>query len=159
MVRTDAVDLALLSVTDRIDREGLELHSLATEEIVVLLPASHRLASRRRLRLTDLADEDFISFREGWAMRHLLTQAAREAGFEPHVAFETNEATRVRALVERGLGVAVLARSAADGGGDGLRIVSLTGAHPARDVTLAWRAGRRLAPSARALLEMARDSS
>jgi LysR family transcriptional activator of glutamate synthase operon len=142
MVRTDAVDLALLSVTDRIDRDGLELHNLATEEIVVLLPAAHRLAKRRRLRLQELDGEDFISFREGWAMRHLLTQACREAGFEPRVAFESNEVT-------------VLARSAADGRGADLRIVSLSGPRPARDVTLAWRAGRRLSPSARALLEMA----
>ncbi|HYZ29922.1 MAG TPA: LysR family transcriptional regulator, partial [Thermoleophilaceae bacterium] len=29
MVRSDAVDLALLSLTDRIDRQGLELHGLA----------------------------------------------------------------------------------------------------------------------------------
>jgi DNA-binding transcriptional LysR family regulator len=159
MVRTDAVDLAVLSLTDRIEHEGLELHNLATEDSVVLLPATHRLAKRRKLRLAELAGEDFISFREGWAMRHLLTQACREAGFEPHVAFESNEPMRIRALVARALGVALLARSAAEGDDAGLRIVGLSGTSPARDVTLAWRAGRRLSPSARALLELARGGA
>ena len=158
MVRSDAVDLALLSLTDRIDRQGLELHNLASEEIVALLPERHPFASRRRLRVAELADEDFISFRDGWAMRHLLTQASREAGFEPRVAFESNEVTRIHELVARGLGVAVLARSAAESSRTDVRIVALSGPLPARDVTLAWRAGRRLAPSARALLEMARAS-
>jgi LysR family transcriptional activator of glutamate synthase operon len=159
MLRTDAVDLALLSVTDRIDRHGLEMHELAAEDLLVLLPAAHRLAGRRRVRMAELADEDFISFREGWAMRHLLTQAAREAGFEPRVAFESNEVTRIRALVELGLGVALVARSAAGESEPGVRAVALSEPRPRRDVTLAWRAGRRLAPSARALLDMARTAA
>ena len=156
MVRTDAVELALLSVTDRIDRHGLELLELATEDVVALLPARHPLAGRRRLRVAELEGEDFISFREGWAMRHLLTQACREAGFEPHVAFESTEGTRIRDLVERGLGIALMARSAAEETGGGIRVVALSSPRPLRDVTLAWRAGRRLSPPAGALLEMAR---
>jgi LysR family transcriptional regulator, transcription activator of glutamate synthase operon len=159
MVRADAVDLALLSVTDRIDRQGLELHELAREDLIALLPARHPLADRGRVRVAELAGEDFISFREGWAMRHLLTQAAREAGFEPRVAFESNETTRIRALVERGLGVALLARSAAADGDSGVRVVAISDPRPSRDVTLAWRAGRRLSPPAGALLELARGAA
>ena len=143
-------------MTDRIDRHGLELYELASEELVLLLPRDHRLAGRRRVRLAELAGEDFISFREGWAMRHLLTQACREAGFEPHVAFESTEGTRIRDLVERGLGIALMARSAAEEVGGGIRVVALSSPRPVRDVTLAWRAGRRLSPPADALLEMAR---
>src|SRR5437763_2381500 len=103
MVRADAVDLAILSVTDRIDRHGLELYELASEELVLLLPRDHRLAGRRRVRLAELAGEDFISFREGWAMRHLLARAAREAGFETLVGFESNAVTRITALFALGL--------------------------------------------------------
>src|SRR5436190_339352 len=88
--------------------------------------------------------------------RHLLTQACREAGFEPHVAFESTEGTRIRDLVERGLGIALMARSAAEEVGGGIRVVALSSPRPVRDVTLAWRAGRRLSPPAGALLEMAR---
>src|SRR5436305_883298 len=83
-----------------------------------------------------LEGEDFISFREGWAMRHLLTQACREAGFEPHVAFESAEVTRIRDLVERGLGVALMARSAAADAGGGIRVLALSAPRPMRDVTL-----------------------
>jgi DNA-binding transcriptional LysR family regulator len=156
MVRTDAVDLALLSVTDRIDRRGLELQQLATEELVALVPAGHPLARRRRVRMAELEHDDFISFREGWALRHLLVQAGTEAGFVPHVAFESNELTRIRSLVASGLGVALLARSGVEGTRDDVAVLALSSPRPTRDVTLAWREGRRLAPSARALLDLAR---
>jgi DNA-binding transcriptional LysR family regulator len=156
MVRSDAVDLAFLSVTDRIDREGLELQQLAKEDLVAVVPAGHALAGRRRVRLAELAGEQFISFRDGWALRHLLLKASEEAGFEPHVAFESNEVTRIKSLIARGLGVALLARSAADEGGDGLAVLELTSPKPMRDVTLAWRQGRRLSPAARALLKLSR---
>jgi DNA-binding transcriptional LysR family regulator len=160
MLRADALDLAILSVTDRIERRGLELERLASEELVAVLPPGHALAKRRRLRFAELADEDFIGFREGWALRHVLDQAAAEAGFTPRFAFESNEVPRIRALVARGLGVAVLPRSGVDDP-EGQRVVAvpLTEPRPTRDVTLAWRGERRHAPAAAAFLALARESA
>ena len=157
MLRTDELDLAILSVTDRIERRGLELERLTTEELVAVLPADHRLAGRARIRFAALADEDFIGFRDGWALRHVLEQASGEAGFTPRIAFESNEMPRIRNLVARGLGVALLPRSGVEG--DAARdvaVVALTEPRPMRDVTLAWRAGRRHAPAAAAFLALAR---
>ncbi len=156
MVREDALDLAFISVTDRIERHGLELQPLATEDLVAVLPAGHRLVrrGRRRLRFAELRDEPFISFRQGGALRHLLETAAQEAGFVPRVAFESNEIPRVRGLVARGLGVAVLPRSGVEEPGADLAVLSLVEPSPTRDVTLAWRADRRHAPAARAFLEL-----
>src|SRR5579862_5342969 len=49
MLRVDELDLAFLSVTERIESHGLGLHQLVSEELVAVLPLSHRLARRRRL--------------------------------------------------------------------------------------------------------------
>lgn len=158
MLRADALDLAFLSVTDRIEVHGLELRHLATEELVAVLPPGHRLAgSSQRLPLADLADEDFISFREGGALRDLLEGAAGSAGFVPRVAFESNEFPRVRSLVARGLGVALLPRSGVEGAGEEIAVRGLVDPIPTRDVTLAWRGDRRHAPAARAFLKLARS--
>ena len=158
MLRADAVDLAILSVTDRIERRGLQLEQLASEELVAVLAPGHPLAGRRRLRFAELAGEEFIGFREGWALRHILEQAATEAGFVPQIAFESNEVTRIRALVARGLGVAVLPRSGVVDATD-VAAVQLTDPRPTRDVTLAWRADRRHAPAAEAFIALARASA
>jgi LysR family transcriptional activator of glutamate synthase operon len=158
LLRADVLDLAILSVTDRIERRGLGLEQLTSEELVAVLPRGHRLAGRKRMRFAELADEEFIGFREGWALRHVFEQAAAEAGFTPRLAFESNELPRIRTLVARGLGVAVLPRSGIEGeAARDVAVVALTDPRPTRDVTLAWRADRRHAPAAAAFLTLARS--
>jgi LysR family transcriptional regulator, transcription activator of glutamate synthase operon len=155
MVRVDAIDLAFLSVTERIKSHGLALHQLVSEELVVILPRGHRLARRRTLRMRDLSDEEFISFREGARLRELLVTAGQDAGFAPRVTLESNDSQRVRRLVSRGLGVAILPRSDAVGPGAGVAVARLVDPSLTRDITLAWRAGRRHPPAAAEFIELA----
>ena len=158
MLRVDELDLAFLSVTERVEAHGLGLHQLVSEELVVLLPPDHALSDRRQVRMAELADEQFISFREGARLRELLFGAGRYAGFEPRVTLESNESQRVRRLVSRGLGVAILPRSDAEGPGANVAVASLTEPALSRDITLAWREGRRHAPAAAAFLDLARET-
>lgn len=155
-LRSDALDVAFLSVTHRIQAGGLRFQRLATEEVVAVLPPRHRLARRRRVRLAELGDERFIAFREGSMLRRLLFGAAGEAGFEPRVAFESNEAARVRSMVARGLGVSLLPRSDVEGAGVAVASVGVHAPSLSRDVTLVWRAERRHGPAAAAFLALAR---
>jgi DNA-binding transcriptional LysR family regulator len=156
MVRDDELDLAFLSVTERIESHGLGLHRLVLEELVVLLAPNHRLAGRRRLRIAELEGEEFISFREGARLRELLFAAARQAGFEPNVKLESNESQRIRRLVARGMGVAILPRSDAEATGAEVAVAALSDPPLARDITLAWREGRRHPPAVSEFLALAR---
>jgi LysR family transcriptional regulator, transcription activator of glutamate synthase operon len=158
MLRADELDLAFLSVTERVESHGLGLHQLVSEELVVLLPLEHRLARRKQVRMAQLADEPFISFREGARLRELLMAAGRSANFEPRVTLESNESQRVRRLVSRGLGVAILPRSDAEGPGADVAVAELIEPSLSRDITLAWREGRRLSPAAAEFLELARET-
>ncbi len=157
MLRVDELDLAFLSVTERVESHGLGLHRLVLEELVAVLSPGHRLARRRQLRMADLADEPFVSFRAGARLRELLMSAGREAAFEPRVTLESNESHRIRRLVSRGLGVAILPRSDAEGPGAEVAVVTLTEPRLERDITLAWREGRRHAPAAAEFLDLARE--
>ena len=158
MVRDDEVDLAFLSVTERVESQGLGLHQLVSEELVLLVSRAHPLAARRRVRMAELAGEEFISYREGARLRELLESAGRSAGFEPRVTLESNESGRIRRLVARGLGVAILPRSDADRPGADVAVCALAEPALTRDITLAWREGRRLAPAPAAFLELARET-
>ena len=108
--------------------------------------------------MIELADEQFISFRAGARLRELLFAAGREAHFTPRVTLESNESQRIRRLVGRGLGVAILPRSDADGPGADIAVATLVEPSLRRDVTLAWREGRRHAPAAAAFIDLARDT-
>jgi LysR family transcriptional activator of glutamate synthase operon len=158
MLRVDELDLAFLSVTERVEAHGLGLHQLVSEALVVLLPPNHPLGGRGEVRMADLADERFISFRAGARLRELLFAAGRQAGFEPRVTLESNESQRIRRLVARGLGVAILPRSDGEGPGAEVTVAPLVEPALRRDITLAWREGRRHAPAAAEFLELARDT-
>ena len=158
MLRVDELDLAFLSVTEQVESHGLGLRQLVSEELVAVLPPRHRLGKRQQVRMAELADEVFISFRTGARLRELLVSAGREAGFEPRVTLESNESQRIRRLVSRGLGVAILPRSDAEGPGAEVEVVTLVQPRLERDITLAWREGRRHAPAAAEFLELARET-
>jgi DNA-binding transcriptional LysR family regulator len=156
MLRVDELDLAFLSVTERIESHGLGLELLVSEELVVVLPPDHPLAGRDEVRIAELSEEQFISFRHGARLRELLMAAGRQAGFEPQIKLELNEPLRIRRLVSRGMGVAVLPRSDAEAPGTDVAVATLTEPSLTRDITLAWRAGRRLSPAAAEFLELAK---
>jgi DNA-binding transcriptional LysR family regulator len=155
MLREDELDLAFLSVTEWIEQRGLGLHQLVSEELVAILPPSHPLAERPGVHLGELAGEQFISYRAGSRLRELLNQAASEAGFDPHVMLESNESRRIRRLVGRGMGVAILPRSDTDGEAE-VAVVDLIEPALTRDITLAWRQGRRHPPAVTEFIELSR---
>ena len=155
LLRADELDLAFLSVTERVESHELAFHQLISEELMVLLPRDHALAGRARVRMAELAQEHFISFRQGARLRELLLSAGRDAQFEPRVTLESNEAQRIRALVARGLGVAILPRSDAMVPNDEIVAAPIVDPVLRRDITLAWRAGRRQSPATAAFLELA----
>jgi LysR family transcriptional regulator, transcription activator of glutamate synthase operon len=157
MLRDDVLDLAFLSVTERMESHGLGLHQLVSEELVVVLPPEHRLARHGTLRMTELASEQFISYREGARLRELLIFAGRHAGFEPQIKLESNESERIKRLVARDMGVAILPRSDAERPGTDVATATLTKPALRRDITLACREGRRLAPAAAEFLALSKE--
>jgi DNA-binding transcriptional LysR family regulator len=158
LLRIDELDLAFLSVTERVESHELGLHRLISEELMVLMPVDHPLAGQDEVRMVELAHEQFISFRVGARLRELLFSAGRDAQFEPRVTLESNESHRIRTLVSRGLGVAILPKSDAVGQGAEVAVARLVAPALRRDITLAWRAGRRNSPAAQAFMDLARET-
>ena len=91
---------------------GVRVTSLMTDALMLLVPADHRLAGRRRVELGNLRDETFISGTPGDANRVALATACASSGFVPNVAFETIDYAATARLVERGFGIALVPRLA-----------------------------------------------
>ncbi len=157
MLRVDQLDLAFLSVTERIESHELGLTQLVSEELVAVLAPNHRLSGHASVRMAELSSEQFISYRTGSRLRELLTAAGASAGFEPQIKLESNESQRIRRLVTRGMGVAILPRSDAVSPGAEVAVVALREPTLHRDISLAWREGRRLSPAAIAFLALAHE--
>ena len=151
-----AVDLAF--TTGRPDGPAeLQGERVAEEDLVVVLAQDHRLArrGRRRIGLGALAEEPWVAFKGGTGLRTAFERATAAAGVAPRIAFESNELDRVIALVARDLGVSVVPRSTAEAAREPVAVLEIT-PRLTREVALLWPRERRLAPAARALLDLAR---
>jgi LysR family transcriptional activator of glutamate synthase operon len=157
-LRSDELDLAFVTAIDVRSRRRLEFHPIAHEALVLVAPSDHPLAARESVHVRDLRSERMVAFPHGATIRATFERAAATAGFAPHVAFESNDVTRTQALVERGLGLAILPASDTTRMPSSLVTVALTpGGTLTHEVFVAWRAERRLSPAASAFRTLARE--
>jgi LysR family transcriptional regulator, low CO2-responsive transcriptional regulator len=83
-----------------------------TDELVVIAPLEHPLASRRGLTLKELGDQPFLMREEGSGTRFAVEKAARRANVRLQVAMELGSNGAIKHAVESGLGLAILSRYA-----------------------------------------------
>lgn len=86
----------------------LERTPLLDDRFQAVVPAGHRLARRRTLRLQDLAEETWIGGAPASAWYRIVRYACRQVGFTPKAGFASDDYIAVQALVAAGLGVSVI---------------------------------------------------
>ena len=125
---------------------------IGSEPLRLALPRDHRLSGRRRIRLSGVANEPFIALRTTSALRKLVDDLCRQAGFGPRVVFEGDDLTNLRGLVAAGLGVAVVPAPRAaspEAVADGpVRYLEIADRGAERAIYLTWSAERTLLPAA-----------
>ncbi|MFB6725414.1 LysR substrate-binding domain-containing protein [Kribbella sp. NPDC056345] len=89
---------------------GLESRVVSSDPVVVALPARHRLARRKRLRLEELADEPFVFYSRpsGPVVHDTLIGFCRAVGFTPRIEQVAADVQTIVSLVAAGLGVSLL---------------------------------------------------
>lgn len=105
-------DLALLveDPDDEVlgDRDPFDRTRLLDDRMNVMLPAGHPLADRRRIRLEELRDDLWILGRRDYVPDEaIFDRACRRAGFEPQMAFESDDYLAIQGFVAAGVGVAL----------------------------------------------------
>ncbi|MET7622324.1 LysR family transcriptional regulator [Streptomyces sp. NPDC005408] len=114
---------------------------LLADPLDVALPAGHPLASAAGLRLADLSGEPWIFGGSGpWS--EITLTACEAAGFVPEQAHSAAGWTAILAMVEAGMGVALVPRMAAERGDRaGVTMRVLSADQPRRHVVAAVRRG------------------
>jgi DNA-binding transcriptional LysR family regulator len=87
---------------------GTRAQVLLTLDEVAVLPAAHPLASRPVLQLQDFSGQPFVSLSADDPYRRQIDALFGEAGVQRLMRMETVSAVAVCAMVQRGLGVAVV---------------------------------------------------
>jgi DNA-binding transcriptional LysR family regulator len=133
-------------LVDSADADGdgaLVTETIFTEPVAAVVPSDHRLATRRSLRLSDLADEPWVlTERSAWPPWHDKYDADfRRAGFSPDVVQRGTNIQNLLALVAAGVGVTRLPFTARTLRDSGVTFVPLDG--ETADVVLLTRQVRR----------------
>jgi len=147
-LETGQVDVVLAPVHPDLPG-GFRGLPLATETVVLATPPG-RFAGTGPLALRAVRHEPFICLRPGSGLHTILLAAAAAAGFTPHIPFQTHSPASIRELVAAGLGVALLAGSAAHGPGPAVTARPLRPRVTHPPVGLIWSRHRPLSPAARA---------
>jgi DNA-binding transcriptional LysR family regulator len=117
---------------------GLSKAPLVDDVADVALPATHRLAKSRSIKLDDLAGEPWITWHSGSICHDWLVHTLRRSGHEPRVAHTAAEHETQLALVAAGLGIAVNPRLGRGAVPTGVRLVPVTPSLR-RHVYAVWR--------------------
>jgi DNA-binding transcriptional LysR family regulator len=92
---------------------------LGWEEFLVVLSPEDRLASRRKLRLVELKDRDWVMFEPGNGLHDLIVGACASAGFTPRHAVLTSQVETAARLAAAGVGPTLVPENVIPDGLDG----------------------------------------
>jgi DNA-binding transcriptional LysR family regulator len=153
-LRAGELDLALLFefAGESLFEERMTRVELLEDPMFLALPRTHRLAARQHLRLEDLSAQAWVQTSQSSPCARHVVRSCHVAGFEPNVAFESDDYQTVQGLVAAGVGVALIPRLALSAVREDIAIRSLSPAPPVRSVIAAAPAGARLVPAAGAML-------
>jgi DNA-binding transcriptional LysR family regulator len=111
-LRDLVVDIGLLRTFGQ--RENIQGVCVAREQMMLAVPAGHRLARGRAPALVDLRDEPFITFDpiDGTYFYELIDRQFKDAGIQTHYVHKVSQIHSILALVAAGQGISLVPESA-----------------------------------------------
>jgi DNA-binding transcriptional LysR family regulator len=159
-LRAGELDLALLfEFGESSLADGIARVELLEDPLYLALPRDHALAGKRKLRLEDLRGEAWVQTSSSSPCARHVIRSCHAAGFEPRVAFESDDYQTVQGLVAAGVGVALIPELALTVIREDIAIRALSPHPPARQVIAATPAGARLLPAAPAMLAVLEEAA
>lgn len=138
-----------------VDTTGLEVRSFGSDELVVVVPASHALGALAQVPFVETLGEPQISLQDGSALAGFLPPIARTLGHSLDFRIQVGSFEAICLLVEAGVGIGIIPRSSAlrHARTMDLRIVELSDAWARRELKLLFRADSAMPKLAMDLVE------
>ena len=131
----------------------LELVPLLTESMHVALPRDHELAGRDSIRVAELSDDAWLCGVCPSSCSEIVKKTCRDAGFQPRIAFESDDYNVLQGYVAAGLGVTLLPDLAVQYLRDGVVVRPISPRPPQRRVFAAARSAGARSPAGDAMLQ------
>jgi DNA-binding transcriptional LysR family regulator len=112
MLETGSLDVGFLRMPVGED-SALDVVTVHREPFVLVVPSSHKLAKRKRVRLREVAGQDFVMYERTYApgFHDLMFGILRDAGIVPNVTQTAVEIPTLISLVASGMGITIMPAS------------------------------------------------
>jgi DNA-binding transcriptional LysR family regulator len=133
------IDLAVLHPP--LATPELAVHPFPDEPYILALPATHRLARRKTIRVSDLAGEPFLIAPRviGPSIYDRVIALFRTQGISPRIVQEASPMTTLIGLVSAGAGMGFVTRGLARVARPGIAFRPVTPKPPSLPLAAAWR--------------------
>ncbi|SDD83850.1 DNA-binding transcriptional regulator, LysR family [Paenibacillus sp. UNCCL117] len=145
LVEAGGVDLCFTPLP--IDRPDISTVSVLKEEVYLAVPQGHRLAGRKSIRLSELAEDPFIGYKEGFPFQKMNDLFFQEAGITPNFVCRVDEPAGIASLVRTGLGVALVGNCG--GPSSAMSLLRIESPVCQRNFQIIWHEKRYLSLAAR----------
>jgi DNA-binding transcriptional LysR family regulator len=113
MLETGSLDIGFLRLPIG-QHSALDVVTVHRERLVLVVPSSHKLAKRKRVRLREVSGQNFVMYERTYApgFHDLIFGMLRDARIVPNVSQTAAEISTLISLVAAHMGIAILPASA-----------------------------------------------
>ncbi|MBQ0037611.1 MAG: LysR family transcriptional regulator [Clostridiales bacterium] len=112
MVLSGQLDMSV--VIDPVEDSQLIKLPVVNSEAVLLVPKGHPLGKRRSVSFAEIQNEPMLMVSKEYMYHDVVAEKFREAGIEPHFAFESNQWEFIFEMVANGQGISILPKPLVD---------------------------------------------
>ena len=143
------IDAEFCSLAD----DGVEILHLLDDPMYIVLPDDHPLAAKPRIRLEELREEAWLAgSQRGCPDTAIFLRACNAAGFEPRIAFHSDDYLAIQGFVAAGVGVSLIPDLALLAVRDDVAIRALRSRPPIRRIQAATLRDGYKSPAIEAML-------
>jgi DNA-binding transcriptional LysR family regulator len=144
MIASGSLDIGFLRLPIG-EHPELEVIGVHREPFVLVVPPSHELAKRKRVRLRDLSGHDFVMYERTYApgFHDLIFSMLRDAGVVPNICQTAGQMPTLISLVDSGMGISILPASAVKNSVAAVVACEIADAIPMSEIAIAVNKGNR----------------
>ncbi|MGW6744504.1 LysR family transcriptional regulator [Streptomyces sp. NPDC055025] len=159
-VRNRLADVALVvRPRDQLSVDGVRFVHLLDDRYSAVLPEGHRLAAKRELDLTDLAEEPWVGSDQPGPCLEPVLDACGSAGFSPNFVVESGDYDTAQGFVAAGLGISLIPEMGLGNRHPAVVVRPVRNPEPIRTIYAAVRDPSPAQPAVHRLLDALRNTT
>lgn len=155
LILNDEVDIGVTALP--VDHHLFESISLNKEDLRVVLHREHPLAYKTKIKMEELAEENFILFNEDFYLNDKIIENAKNAGFVPNMASQISQWNVIENLIINKLGITILPATISELLNDDVKMIQLENANTEWELGVVWKKDKRLSHATNKWIEFLKE--